>query len=133
MDSNEKNLDMMTQEDIERLLAEQQNNIEKPNFEDADLASLLSELEAADDADIQEISDLLNNAEKNEAVDDDVLTLMKKQEAEGENAYDAMDLFSNAEPEKKEAEKAGKETGKRRKEETKTGRKAEAKGTERKK
>ena len=104
MDSNEKNLENMTQEDIERLLAEQeqQSAEEQYNFEDADLASLLSQLEAADDGDIQEISDLLDKADKNEAVAEDVVALMKEQEAAGETAYDAMDLFSDGEQEKKE-------------------------------
>ena len=102
MDSNEKNLDVMTQEEIERFLAEQENSSEKTGFEDADLVSILSELESDNDADLQEISDLLNRADNNEAVDDDVLALMAKQEAEGENAYEAMDLFSGQQSEKKE-------------------------------
>lgn len=103
MDSNEKNLENMTQEDIERLLEEQQQNSqEQYNFEDADLASLLSQLESEEDGDIQEISDLLNKADNNEAVADDVVELMKSQEANGETAYDAMDLFSDGQAEKKE-------------------------------
>lgn len=111
MDSNEKNLDNslegamnMTQEEIERFLAQQesQGSNEQYGFNDADLASLLSELGEEEDSDIQEISNLLNRADNNEAVADDVVALMHQQEAEGENAYDAMDLFSGEQAEKKE-------------------------------
>ncbi len=93
---------MMTQEEIERFLEEQQNTKPQNNFDDSDLASLLSQLEDTDGADLQEISDLLNKADNNEAVADDVIAFMNKQEAEGENAYEAMDLFSGEIPEKKE-------------------------------
>ncbi len=94
----------MTQEEIERFLAEQasQNSNEQYGFDDADLASLLSELGEEDDSDIQEISNLLNRADNNEAVADDVVALMQRQEAEGETAYEAMDLFSGEQAEKKE-------------------------------
>lgn len=111
MDSNEKNLDNsiesavnMTQEEIERFLAQQeeQNNDKQSGFADADLASLLSELGEEEDRDIQEISNLLNRADNNEAVAADVVELMQRQEAEGETAYDAMDLFSGEQTEKKE-------------------------------
>ena len=109
MDSNEKNLDSslesamnMTQEEIERFLAQQeeQSSNEQLGFDDADLASLLSELGEEEDTDIQEISNLLNRADNNEAVAADVVELMQRQEAEGETAYDAMDLFSGEQTEK---------------------------------
>ncbi len=111
MDSNEKNLDSsldsamnMTQEEIERFLAQQesQSNDEQFGFDDADLESLLSELGEEEDADIQEISNLLNKADNNEAVAEDVVALMNRQDTEGENAYEAMDLFSGEQSEKKE-------------------------------
>ena len=103
MASNENNLDMMTQEEIERFLEQQQNTEPQNNYDDADLASLLSQLEGTDGEDLQEISDLLNKADNNEAVAEDVIAFMNMQEAEGENAYDAMDLFSGDIPEQKES------------------------------
>lgn len=111
MDSNEKNLDNslesamnMTQEEIERLLAQQeaQSSSEQFSFDDADLTSLLSELGEEKDTDLEEISNLLDRADNNEAVAEDVVALMNRQEAEGENAYDALDLFSGEQSEKKE-------------------------------
>ncbi len=102
MDANEKDLDVLTQEEIERFLEEQQTGLEKHDDVEADLASLLSELENGEDEDIMEISSLLNKADNNEAVADDVVALMKQQEADGTTAYDAMDLFSGADEQKKE-------------------------------
>ncbi len=105
MSSNENNLDNsiesalnMSQDEIEKLLngyAEETND-NQFGFEEEDLASLLSELEAADDEDIQEISDLLDKADNNEAADAEIEELMRIQEAEGDiTAYEAADLFSN--------------------------------------
>ncbi len=108
MSSNENNLDNsiesalnMSQEEIERLLnGYEQNNDEQFDFDGDDLASLLSELEAAEDEDIQEISDLLDKAENNEAADEGIEELMRKQEEVGEiPAYAATDLFSDNEEE----------------------------------
>lgn len=87
----------MSQEEIERLLNGQgltdDNNV--PNYEATDLESLLSELEAMDDGDIQEISDLLDKAENNEAADPEIIDLLNMQEEEDVTpAYEAMDLFS---------------------------------------
>ena len=108
MGSNENDLDnsiesalSMSQEEIERLLnGYEQNNEEQLDFGGEDLASLLSELEAADDEDIQEISDLLDKAENNEAADAGIEQLMREQEEVGEiPAYAAADLFSATEAE----------------------------------
>lgn len=109
MSSNENNLDNsiesalnMSQDEIEKLLngyAEEVND-NQFNFEGEDLASLLSELEVADDEDIQEISDLLDKAENNQAADAEIEELMRVQEEVGDiTAYDAADLFSNNEVE----------------------------------
>ncbi len=109
MSSNENNLDNsiesalnMTQDEIEKLLngyAEEVND-NQFSFEGDDLASLLSELEAADDEDIQEISDLLDKADNNEAADAEIEELMRKQEEVDDiTAYEATDLFSNNEVE----------------------------------
>ena len=80
MSSNENNLDNsiesalnMSQDEIESLLnGYEQSNNEQFDFDGEDLASLLSELEAADDEDIQEISNLLEKAETNEAADEGI-------------------------------------------------------------
>ena len=86
----------MSQEEIEKLLNGQgltENNA--PDYEAADLESLLSELEAMEDDDIQEISDLLDKAENNEAADPEIMDLLNMQdEVDDTPAYDAMDLFS---------------------------------------
>ena len=104
MSSNENNLDNsiesalnMSQDEIESLLnGYEQSNNEQFDFEGEDLASLLSELEAADDEDIQEISNLLEKAETNEAADEGIEELMRTQEEEGEiPEYATEDLFSN--------------------------------------
>lgn len=109
MGSNENNLDNsiesalnMSQEEIEKLLnGYEQSSNDQFNFDGEDLASLLSELEAADeDDDIQEISSLLDKADNNEAVDEGIEELMRKQELEEEiPAYAANDLFSDNEAE----------------------------------
>lgn len=107
MSSNENNLDSsmesalnMSQDEIEKLLngyAEEAND-KTFDFEGEDLASLLSELEAGDDEDIQEISDLLNKAENNEAADEGIEELMRIQEQVDDiPAYEAADLFSSNE------------------------------------
>lgn len=110
MSSNENNFDNsiesalnMSQEEIERLLNGYEQSAEDQfDFDGEDLASLLSELEAADDEDIQEISDLLDKAENNEAADEGIEELMRKQEENTEiPAYASADLFSETEPEKK--------------------------------
>lgn len=109
MSSNENNLNNsiesalnMSQDEIEKLLngyAEEVND-NQFSFEGDDLASLLSELEAVDDEDIQEISDLLDKADNNEAADAEIEELMRIQEEVGDiTAYDAADLFSNNEVE----------------------------------
>lgn len=109
MNSNENNLDnsiesalSMSQEEIEKLLngyAEEAND-EQFDFAGEDLASLLSELEAADDEGIQEISDLLDKADNNEAVGEEIEELMRKQEQVDDiPAYGATDLFSGNESE----------------------------------
>lgn len=103
MSSNDNNFENsldsalnMSQDEIERLLNGQgmvDENV--PEYETADLESLLSELEAMDDGDIQEISDLLDKAENNEAADAEIIDLLNMQEEIDETpAYDAMDLFS---------------------------------------
>lgn len=109
MGSNENNVDNsiesalnMSQDEIEKLLngyAEEAND-NQFDFEGEDLASLLSELEATDDEDIQEISDLLEKAETNEAADEGIEELMRIQEQVDDiPAYEASDLFSSNEPE----------------------------------
>ncbi len=104
MNSNENNLDNsiesalnMSQDEIESLLnGYEQGGNEQFDFEGEDLASLLSELEAADDEDIQEISNLLEKAETNEAADEGIEELMRTQEEVGEiPEYATEDLFSN--------------------------------------
>lgn len=115
MGANDNNVDnslesalSMSQEEIEKLLNGHQENMEESaSYEAADLESLLSELEAMEnDEDIQEISDLLDKADTNEAVDENIVDLMRKQEEVGDiPSYDAMDLFSasqEAQPVKKE-------------------------------
>lgn len=109
MDSKEKVLDNslestmdMTQEEIEKLLAqtESEGRAESLDIQDADLESLLAGLDSVGDSNVQDISMLLNKADNNEAVDADVLALLKQQEETGETAYDAMDLFSGETPKK---------------------------------
>lgn len=109
MDSKEKTIDNslestmnMTQEEIEWLLNQQSGSGEDNKTEnvDTDLMSLLAELEATDDGDIQDISALLTKDDMNEAVDDNIAALLKAQEEPGETAYDAMDLFSGEEVKK---------------------------------
>lgn len=94
----------MSQEEIERLLEQhtEQKQSEKVDLQDSDLDSLLTQLELQDDSDIQEISELLVKAEQNKAVDEQVLSLMKSQEEDGQTAYDAMDLFSGETVSKRE-------------------------------
>lgn len=103
MNSNDNNFENsldsalnMSQDEIERLLNGQGMMDEMtPEYETADLESLLSELEAMDDGDIQEISDLLDKAENNEAADAEIIDLLNMQEEVNDTpAYDAMDLFS---------------------------------------
>ncbi len=103
MSSNDNNFENsldsalnMSQDEIERLLNGQAMSEENvPKYETADLESLLSELEAMDDGDIQEISDLLDKAENNEAADSEIIDLLNMQEEVDDTpAYDAMDLFS---------------------------------------
>lgn len=109
MDSKEKTIDNslestmnMTQDEIEWLLNQQSGGGEetKPEAMDADLMSLLAELEATNDEDIRDISALLTKDDKNEAVDGNIAALLKAQEEPGETAYDAMDLFSGEEVKK---------------------------------
>lgn len=106
MSSNDNNFENsldsalnMSQDEIERLLNGQAMMDESvPDYETADLESLLSELEAMDDEDIQEISDLLDKAENNEAADSEITELLNMQdEANEAPAYDVMDLFSSEE------------------------------------
>ena len=110
MDSNEKTLDNslestinMSQDEIEKLLMQhaEQGNAEEVDI-DEDLESLLAGLESQDDFNIQDISDMLTKAEQNEAVNDEVLALLKRQEEDSQTAYDAMDLFSGEVENKKE-------------------------------
>ena len=93
----------MSQDDIEKLLLqfEEQEN-EKPIIDDPDLESLLAGLDAQDDGAIQDISDLLSKSDQNQAVDAEVMELLKSQEEEGPTAYDAMDLFTAEGADKKE-------------------------------
>lgn len=112
MNSNGENFDNsldsalnMSQDEIEKLINGQfQMDEEVPEYETADLESLLSELESMEDEDIQEISDLLDKADNNEAVDQDIMDLLNMpEESEDVTAYDALDLFSADEvPEEKE-------------------------------
>lgn len=111
MDADDKVLDNslestmdMSQDDIEKLLLqyEQQVADEEISISDPDLESLLVSLENRDDDAIQDISELLNKSDKNQAVDEEVMELLKSQEEESLTAYDAMDLFSEEEPVKKE-------------------------------
>ncbi len=111
MDSNEKSIDTslestidMSQDEIEKLLLqyEEQANIEESNLDDMDLESLLAGMEAQDNAAMQDISELLSKSDHNEAVDEEVMALLKSQEEEGQTAYDAMDLFSGEGEIKKE-------------------------------
>lgn len=106
MNPNGENLDSsldsalyMSQDEIEKLINGQfQMDNEAPDYETADLESLLSELEAMEDDDIQEISDLLEKADNNEAVDQGIVDLLDMPEVSEEiTAYDAMDLFSGEE------------------------------------
>lgn len=90
----------MSQDDIERLLFqyEEQGNVAETIIDDPDLESLLADLEAQDSGAIQDISELLNKSEQNQAVDEEVVALLKSQEEDGLTAYDAMDLFSQEGP-----------------------------------
>lgn len=106
MTSNGENFDNsldsalnMSQDEIEKLInGQMQMDTDVPEYETADLESLLSELEAMDDGDIQEISDLLDKADNNEAVDQDIMNLLDMpEESEEITAYEAMDLFSGEE------------------------------------
>lgn len=92
----------MTQDEIERLLAQtaSEGTTENSDLQDLDLDSLLDSMTATDDGDAQDISRLLSKADNNEAVDADILALLKQQEETGETAYDAMDLFSGEVPKK---------------------------------
>lgn len=103
MDSKEKTIDNslestmnMNQDEIEWLLNQQfgENTNSEPDILDEDLKSLLASFEGTDEGDIQDISELLNKADNNEAVDEEIAALLKAQEEPGETAYDAMDLFS---------------------------------------
>ncbi len=103
MDADEKVLDNslestmnMSQDDIEKLLLqyEEQGKEAEVRIDDPDLESLLAGLENQEDDAIKDISDLLNKSEQNQAVDEEVMALLKSQEEEGLTAYDAMDLFS---------------------------------------
>ena len=111
MDADEKVLDNslestmnMSQDDIEKLLLqyEEQGKAEETTIAELDLESLLAGLDDKADADIQDISELLNKSERNQAVDEEVMALLKSQEEEGLTAYDAMDLFSKEGAPKKE-------------------------------
>ncbi len=111
MNSNGENFDNsldsalnMSQDEIEKLINGQfQMDAEVPEYETADLESLLSELESMEDEDIQEISDLLDKADNNEAVDQGIVDLLNMPEEEDITAYDANDLFSADEaPKEKE-------------------------------
>ena len=106
MDSKEKTIDNslesamnMTQDEIEWLLNQQSGGTDDslPEDLDADLMSLLADLESSNDENIQDISALLTKDEMNEAVDDSIAALLNAQEEPGETAYDAMDLFSGEE------------------------------------
>lgn len=94
----------MSQDDIEKLLLqyEQQGKEEEIVIDDPDLDSLLASLENQDNTAIQDISEMLNKSDQNQAVDEEVMELLKSQEEEGLTAYDAMDLFSAEEVTKKE-------------------------------
>lgn len=103
MNSNGENFDNsldsalnMSQDEIEKLINGQfQMDEDVPEYETADLESLLSELESMEDEDIQEISDLLDKADNNEAVDQDIMDLLNMpDESEEITAYNATDLFS---------------------------------------
>ncbi|MBR6664924.1 MAG: hypothetical protein IKL22_04295 [Lachnospiraceae bacterium] len=109
MDSKDKTIDNslesamnMTQDEIEWLLNQQSGGTDDslPEDLDADLMSLLADLESSNDENIQDISALLTKDERNEAVDDSIAALLNAQEEPGETAYDAMDLFSGEEPKK---------------------------------
>ncbi len=111
MDANEKVLDNslestinMSQDDIEKLLLqyEEQGIAEESAIEELDLESLLQNFEEQDDSAIQDISQLLSRADQNQAVDEEVMALLKSQEENGLTAYDAMDLFSEEGVTKKE-------------------------------
>ena len=106
MDSKDKTIDNslesamnMTQDEIEWLLNQQSGGTDDslPEDLDADLMSLLADLESSNDENIQDISALLTKDEMNEAVDDSIAALLNAQEEPGETAYDAMDLFSGEE------------------------------------
>ncbi len=110
MDSNENNMNNsldgvmnMTPEEIDALFAQMQNQAEneEKDKDELELGGLFAENTTTGDIDIQEISKMLERADNNEAVDTDVLALMKSQEEEGKTAYEAMDLFSGEEPTKK--------------------------------
>ncbi len=109
MDSKDKTIDNslesamnMTQDEIEWLLNQQSGGTDDslPEDLDADLMSLLADLESSNDENIQDISALLTKDEMNEAVDDSIAALLNAQEEPGETAYDAMDLFSGEETKK---------------------------------
>ena len=111
MDSKDKVLDNslestmnMSQDDIEKLLLqyEEQGKVEEPTIDDLDLESLLAGFDNKDNEAIQDISELLNKSERNQAVDDEVVAILKSQETEDLTAYDAMDLFSGEKDKKKE-------------------------------
>lgn len=111
MDSNEKMIDNslegtmnMSQDDIEKLLLqyEEQGKAGESTIDDLELESLLAGFNSQDDEAIQDISDLLNKSERNEAVDNEVAALLKSQEEDSLTAYDAMDLFLGESDKKKE-------------------------------
>ncbi|MBR4082915.1 MAG: hypothetical protein IKK33_01385 [Lachnospiraceae bacterium] len=113
MDSNDKKtLDNslestmnMSQDDIEKLLLqyEEQGKAEEPAIDDLDLESLLAGFDNQEDEAIQDISELLNKSERNQAVNDEVVAILKSQEEESLTAYDAMDLFSGESDKGKES------------------------------
>lgn len=103
MDSMDKSLDNslestmnMTQDEIEKLLAQQQNvtNEVSMDMQDSDLESLLAQLEADNHEESMGIADLFQKADNNEPIDEGIASLINTQEEDSGTEYSVDDLFS---------------------------------------
>lgn len=130
-DSEQQDVIHLSQEEINKMLLEsQQTQMPKIKEESADLSDLLGDSE--ENADLQDIGNMLERADNNEAVNEDVVSLLENvPDAETKRNTEAFDIFSEEEPaeETKEEAKARKAAEKKAKKEAKKAARQEKKSS----
>ena len=80
----------LSEEDIERLLSEQEQPIEEEPPEEEQDEDLMDLLNGEDDSNLQDIQELLQKADNNEAVSEDIVSLLQDIPDENTNLMDAI-------------------------------------------